>query len=68
MTTSNYANSARSITTAPILPCTLYFWTWREAAEVASRVQNAQSRIKVKRHDNRWVVQYDALVYLMNAV
>lgn len=48
------------------LPCVLRFWTWREAVEVASRV-DAAGRVSLRREGDQWAVRYDALLRLVNA-
>lgn len=47
------------------LPRVLHYWTWREAVEVASRL-DASGRITLRREGDRWVVRYHANLRLVN--
>lgn len=53
-------------TAGSTLPCVMHSWTWREAIEVASRL-NANDRVTLRRENDRWTIRYDAPLRLVNA-
>lgn len=47
-------------------PVSLRFWTWREAIEVATRVESDR-RVSLSRDGDQWEVRYYAPIFVVNA-